>query len=194
MNSSPQINELATALAKAQGEITHAKKDAENPFFKSKYADLAAVLDVSRVPLSKNGLAVLQILKTENESVKLLTILTHSSGQWIESEAPVKPVKPDPQSLGSAITYMRRYMFMAMVGIATEDDDGNEGSSGNPKEPSVDRVKLVDLILKEGERVGISGKDILKHIHPKAEADLTTQELNALLAWVRAQKDPRVVK
>ena len=122
------INELAAALAKAQAEIQNAKKDSENPFFKSKYADLSAVWDACRGPLTKNGLSIVQIPYGHDGKYFLNTILMHSSGQFLSGILPVVPIKGDPQALGSALTYMRRYALSAMVGNAPEDDDGNEAS------------------------------------------------------------------
>lgn len=127
------INELATALAKAQGEMTHAKKDADNPFFKSKYADLPAVIDAARPHLAKHGLSVSQFTDIDEQSrVILISQLNHSSGQWQRSVYPLNPVKNDPQGLGSAFTYARRYTYCGLTGIAAtgEDDDGN-AASGN---------------------------------------------------------------
>ena len=129
--SSESIGKLAEALAKAQGEIEHAAKVADNPFFKSKYADLPAIYDVSRKALAGNGLAVVQATDIESDgSVMLVTTLMHSSGEWTRSWYPVKPVKNDPQGLGSAMTYSRRYTYSAIVGVAAmnEDDDGNAAS------------------------------------------------------------------
>lgn len=128
---SEQIDQLATALSKAQGAIKSAAKSKENPFFKSHYADLPAVWDACRDALSKNGLAVIQSPQYEGESVWLETTLVHSSGQWMRSRYPVKPVKNDPQGVGSALTYSRRYALMAMVGVVAddEDDDGNAASA-----------------------------------------------------------------
>jgi len=161
MQRSEQINEIATALAKAQAEITGARRSAENPFFRSKYADLAEVWDVIRGPLSKNGISVYQAPEMEDGRVKVTTVLMHSSGQWIASELSLKMVKErrtqggerefvpldDPQSAGSAITYARRYALAAAVGVAQEDDDGNAASvhpvkqsaSSAPSKPSIDR-------------------------------------------------------
>lgn len=128
---SENIADLAAALAKAQAEIQPAVKDSSNPFFKSKYADLSSVWNSCREPLSKNGLSVLQTMDTVEGKLMLVTTLAHSSGQWVKSSLPVCPVKNDPQSLGAAITYMRRYGLSSMVGvIADEDDDGNK-ASGN---------------------------------------------------------------
>lgn len=125
MNHTDQINELATALAKAQGEITGALKDSANPFYKSKYADLASCWDACREPLSKNGLSVIQPAEADDQGVTVTTLLMHASGQWIRSVLRMIPKDSTPQSVGSAIAYGRRYGLTAMIGIAQVDDDGN---------------------------------------------------------------------
>jgi hypothetical protein len=122
---SEQINELAGALAKAQGKITGALKDSANPFFKSKYADLASVWDACRAALSENGLAVIQLTESDDSGVYVVTTLAHSSGQWVRSRLRLTPKDSTPQGMGSAITYGRRYALAAMVGVAQVDDDGN---------------------------------------------------------------------
>jgi hypothetical protein len=129
--TSDTINELTTALSKAQGEITGALKESANPFFKSRYADLASCWDACRGPLSKNGLAVFQAAETTNDGLVLTTTLAHGSGQWMRSTLGVNPKDDTPQSMGSALTYARRYALTAMVGIAQVDDDGN-AASGRP--------------------------------------------------------------
>jgi hypothetical protein len=125
-NRSDEIHELATALAKAQGEMQTAGLKSENPYFKSKYADLAEIVRVSRPALTKNGLSVIQQILPNIDGQNILhTILTHSSGQWIESQMRILPSKPDVQSLASYITYIRRYSYAALCGIVAshEDDD-----------------------------------------------------------------------
>lgn len=125
LNQSEQINELAAALAKAQGEIKSAKKDTANTFFKSKYADLDAVWEAARVPLSKNGLSVIQTTdhSSTGTGLVLVTTLCHSSGQFIKGIYPIVPIKNDPQGQGSALSYGRRYALAAIVGITQADDD-----------------------------------------------------------------------
>lgn len=126
MDKSESINELATALSKAQGEMSAAKKDTTNPFFKSKYADLSSVWDAARTPLTKNGLSVVQTTNpTDGKSMELVTTLIHSSGQWIKGTMVMLPTKQDPQGMGSCLTYMRRYALSAILGISQEDDDAN---------------------------------------------------------------------
>lgn len=128
MNTSENINELAAALAKAQGEITGALKDSANPFFKSKYADLASCWDACRLPLSKNGLSVVQGMQVVEGHLYLITRLLHATGQWVSSTTPVTPKDDTPQGMGSALTYARRYALTAMVGVAQVDDDANAAS------------------------------------------------------------------
>jgi hypothetical protein len=127
--TSEQIGELAAALAKAQGAITGAKKDADNPFFKSKYADLESVWAVCRQPLSDHALAVVQTSEVvDPQGVVIATTLVHASGQWMRGRLRMVPVKADPQGIGSCITYARRYALAAMVGVYQVDDDGNDAS------------------------------------------------------------------
>ena len=130
---SEAINEIAAALAKAQGAMRGAVKDAKNPHFKSSYADLASVWEACREALSGNGIAVMQPTAFDGQMVEVETILAHSSGQWVASVLRIRPMKPDAQGIGSAITYGRRYGLAAMVGVAPEDDDGEAavGRNGN---------------------------------------------------------------
>ena len=133
MPQSESIKELATALSKVQGELTYAKKDSANPFFKSTYADLESVWDACRSLLAKNGLSVIQMPGNYFEGrMWLVTKLCHTSGEWIEQEMSVPVQKADPQGAGSALTYMRRYALAAVVGVVQADDDGNAASSPKP--------------------------------------------------------------
>jgi len=127
------LGKLYEALAKAQLEMMPAKTSSNNPFFKSKYADLAEVVRASRTALAKNGLAVMQYVKDGYEGKSLLcTRLGHASGQWIESSIPIKAEKPGIQGFGSNLSYLRRYMYAALVGVVAtgEDDDGELAMEG----------------------------------------------------------------
>lgn len=120
--------EFAKALVKFRSELKPAIKDANNPFFKSTYADLSSIIEASREPLANNGLSFIQVVH-EAEAAKVETLLIHESGGWISCGiVSVTPVKKDPQGFGSAITYARRYSLQSALGIPTEDDDGNEAS------------------------------------------------------------------
>ena len=132
MNRSDQINELAAALAKAQGEIKGAETNADNPHYKSRYADLSSVWEAARAPLSKNGLSIVQAPFITEVGWELETVLLHSSGQWAASYLPLIQSKPDMQGLGAAITYAKRFALAAMVGIAEEDDDGETAVGRTP--------------------------------------------------------------
>ncbi len=129
MNSSPSVKELATALAVVQGQLTFAKKDSKNPFFKSNYADLESVWEACRSLLSENGLAIMQFPGDYVDgNMTLTTVMTHSSGEWVAQNMSLPVSKPDAQGAGSAITYMRRYALAAIVGVVQADDDGNSAS------------------------------------------------------------------
>lgn len=135
MLKSEQINELSAALAKAQGQIEGAKKSSSNPFFKSKYADLAECWNTCREALTANEISVIQMPEEINENGRLniTTMLAHSSGQYISSTLTMTVTKLDPQAIGSAITYGRRYALAAMVGLAQEDDDGEKAMARQEK-------------------------------------------------------------
>jgi ERF superfamily len=136
IGATENIGELAGALAKAQSEFKPVLKDTVNPYFNSKYADLSSVIGATQQALSKNGLVVIQnpVVDCETEKAGVTTILAHSSGQWMSHDLMLPATmkgkdgapKFDAQSVGSAITYARRYSYQAIVGVAAEmDDDGN---------------------------------------------------------------------
>ncbi len=127
---------LFAALAKAQAEIVGAKKDSENPFFKSNYADLAACWDACRDALTRNGLCVIQLpQRSAPETVTLQTILAHESGQSVSSTFTMPMREDSPQAYGSTLTYARRYALSAIVGLAQVDDDGEGAMNRNPPPP-----------------------------------------------------------
>ena len=157
MQKSEEINELATALTKAQGGLEGAKMDGVNPFFKAKYATLASVWDACRKPLTDNGLSVVQTCSVgDGEGLILDTTLLHTSGQWISGELAIKPTKNDPQGIGSAITYARRYGLAAIIGICPEDDDAESATEHKPTtkkvatEKPVTKKKKFDTTTMEG--------------------------------------------
>lgn len=129
MKRSETINKICSALSKAQGEFTNPKKTKTNPYYNSKYADMADILDAIRPVLLKNELSIIQ--DTENgdlDRVIITTTLMHSSGEYFESGAlTLKPDKITAQGVGAAITYGRRYSISSILNIASEDDD-----DGNP--------------------------------------------------------------
>jgi hypothetical protein len=152
LRHSEQIGELVTALAKAQGEFKPVKKGTINPFYGTKYADLAEVIEATRPALSKNGLAVIQTPRVvAPKMVEITTMLAHASGQYLahdmvlpayqestDKETGTVRTRFDAQTVGAAITYGRRYSYSAVVGVsAEEDDDANSvtaRSNGNGEE------------------------------------------------------------
>jgi hypothetical protein len=134
VEKSENIAEIIKALIKIQPQLKPAIKDKANPFLKSKYADLSGVWDSCRDLLKESGLAVVQVCGIGDNGSYLETILMHESGQWISGKYPLKPVKDDdPQAMGSAMTYARRYNLAAILGIVTDDDDA-EGAMGRQTE------------------------------------------------------------
>lgn len=129
IEQSEQINELAAALVAFQAEVPAIPKTATNPFFRSKYADLADVKAVADPIATNHKLCVTQWPSSNDKGDTLVTQLLHASGQFIRSEMDLHPVKNDPQAQGSALTYGRRYAYMAALGlVADQDDDGNAAS------------------------------------------------------------------
>lgn len=145
---SENINELAAALAKAQGAITCAIEDKVNPHFKSSYASLHSVWDACRKPLSDNGLSVIQVMEKIDGKNFLKTILAHSSGQWIDSMMEINFYELSPQKLGCVITYFRRYSLASMIGIAPgKDDDGDD--DGNTAEKAYKKPEQKECITPQ---------------------------------------------
>jgi hypothetical protein len=143
MKSSDTLTKISPALVKAINAIEGVKKGADNPFFKSKYANLESVIEAAHDALSANGLAVMQGPgPMDGNCITLTTRLVHESGEWIETDFSLPAGKMDPQAAGSAITYARRYSLMAMLCIPAVDDDGEAAmprstKPGEPKNPNV---------------------------------------------------------
>ena len=172
---SDQIDQLATALAKAQGEMPTAKKNLKNPFFKSMYADFESITEAITPSFSKYGLSYSQeIDEEENGNNYLITFILHSSGQWLKSRARIKPQKEDVQSFSSYTTYLKRICLSASTGVATgeADDDGeaaivrNEPSRtvNHYQQPLVEKISNDQLKQLEYELDG----------YPKVEAQTIT--------------------
>ncbi len=155
---SPELDKLFEALAKSQLEMEVAKTDSVNPYFKSRYADLASVVKASRPFLAKNGICVIQRTVTDEEGrIFLHSRLCHSSGQWLDSNMQVKPPKNDIQTMGSYLTYLRRYMYAALTGVVAsdEDDDGEvamkDPRAGNMTSTENSKITKAQLQVISGE-------------------------------------------
>ena len=143
---SPSIAKLAEALSKAQGSMKGAVKDSTNPHFRSKYADLESVWGACRDALRENALSVAQLAApaTQAGHIAVETVLMHSSGEWLSGVLELPVTKYDPQGVGSAWTYARRYALAAIVGVApVEDDDANTASSGSTAKTITDTDQVL---------------------------------------------------
>lgn len=169
MKTSEQIDQLATALAKAQGELENASKNSSNPHFRSKYADLAEVLNTVRPVFSRHGLSIVQSpsYSAETGIVSVTTILMHASGQWIQDTASAPATKLDAQGVGSCITYLRRYSAAAFAACAQEDDDANSAVGHAKKAPSKHELEAAVTMLRS-----CTSLDELKTAYASLNADM----------------------
>lgn len=187
LKTSPEIGELAAAFVKAQAAMGNAKKSCDNPFFKSKYADLTEVLEVVKGPLNDNGLAVIQLPGMSGQGwAEVTTMLTHSSGQYIAATFRIPLAKNDSQGAGSGITYARRYALAALCGIAQEDDDGNGAST--PQQKGGNRKQLFAQIAQGMNAKGITAEQMAAYTREQfgknGAGALTNTELAAVVDWL----------
>ncbi len=165
MDKSDSITELAKALSKMQGVLKSVPKDSANPFFKSKYASLDAIWETVRAPLTDNGLSIIQT--TFGERIILETTLLHSSGEWVRSYLPINAAKTDPQGIGSALTYARRYSLAAILGVsADEDDDGEATTNHNPKVEPKQTAETKEHWCKEHNTAFFMRGKMKSYAHP----------------------------
>lgn len=146
MKTSESILKIAPKILEAQRNIGVAVKGAKNPFFDSDYANLLTVINAVKTPLNDAGISYLQAVGTaENGEAMVETVLLHESGEFVSTETPVLCKKPnDPQAMGSGITYAKRYALQAMLGLPTDEDDGNAASKNGSTKP---KPKLPDAKL-----------------------------------------------
>jgi hypothetical protein len=208
-NRSEQINEVMSALAKAQGEMLTAGLDAKNPYYKSNYADLASVVRASRPSLTRNGLAVSQsTIPMDDGGTILETILAHCSGQWLSSSIRLVPPKNDPQTFASYMSYHKRYQYAALIGVvaANEDDDGETAMDKPRKElgkPALESYKPKEMeyetINKEQlkelhwhlENMPDLAEDILERMHIQTLADMPKEKYHVSIKRILEIKRER---
>lgn len=154
MQTSDNIEKISKSLVKAQKEMSAAKKGAANPFFKSKYADYNSVLEACKEALNDNGITILQphslLQMGESEIAVVETILLHESGEYVSSQTKIEVAKQnDPQALGSAISYARRYGLQSLVSLPTSDDDDGESAMGRKTSSSFKKTEAKPAAKKE---------------------------------------------
>jgi hypothetical protein len=188
MKTSESIKSIAPALLAAQKKIGSAAKDAVNPFFKSKYADLGSVMEACKQALNENGISVLQPIGQNESGTTVETILLHESGEFI-SDVMLISVKElnNPQAQGSAITYARRYSLQSMMFIPAEDDDGEKSTphkdeektkTASPSNPSSEKQRQLIYILyknKNGKEMSDEEKEKIRQLNSKQASDLITK-------------------
>ena len=162
MNKSESISNLAKALCKAQNEMGGAVKDSKNPFFKSNYADLTSVIKAIKEPFYNNGLSYSQfpITSEGGSGIGVVTVLMHSSGEWLESEFYLPIAKKDAQGGAQCVTYARRYSLQSMAGIPSADDDA-EAAMMRGKSPAKSKEQLY---VQEKTKEQLCGLAVERHI------------------------------
>ena len=195
MTTSESIDAIAAALSKAQGAMTPAVKDSENPHFHSKFASLAANVEAARPHLAVNGLSVIQEATGAEGCVAVATRILHASGQWIQFQPLIVPVsKADAQGVGSATTYLRRYSLASACGVAQEDDDGNSSAhDGKPSAKPVDKpvakisAEQEATVLEWIESTKSDKGKLLEAYKVKSLTDLTEAQASNAIARLKAK-------
>ena len=162
---------LNKALAQAQSEVENATKGSINPHFKSRYADLAEVLNTVRPVFASHGLSIVQSTSYDGSLVSVTTTILHAEGGYISSTASCVPAKADAQGVGASTTYLRRYALAAMTGIAQEDDDGQSAAHNKPAAPA--SKEDVASLKTRMESLGVDEEAFLKYLAVKSLSELT---------------------
>ena len=179
------MENIAKALNEFQAELVAVGKTANNPFFKSKYAPLDAVMKEAQPVLTKHGLAVVQLPSSLDGQPALTTTIFHTSGEKIESTVPLLLAKQDPQGLGSAITYMRRYAYAAALQIVIDDDDDGNSTmkpktaykapvkpvEHKPDPLTIAKQKLMDTLLSNDKDTAIKQRAVIMQVLQKSTVD-----------------------
>jgi len=183
MNTSENIEKISAALVLAQKDMLPLIKDSNNPFFKSKYADLHAVTQACYPALQANEICVVQSAESlGSDGINILTRLIHSSGEFIETECAIPPAGQDPQKYGSAVTYGRRYGLQAAVGLAATDDDA-EAAVGRKADKSKGTAPKPDSMVDK----------IVESFHAQTSVEGLEAKMNKARETAYA-KDARVLK
>lgn len=190
---------LSVDLVAAFNEIESAAKDKINPAFKSKYADIASVIDAIKPVLAKHNLAFYQRPQPSEDGVLVQTLLRHVSGEEVDLGTLYVPAnKKDAQGFGSALTYARRYALMTAFGVPAEDDDGNAAvrsapraaaSNGNGAKPPITDQQR-DMIQTLASAAGKSLQTICEAYRVDSLKALTASQADAVIARLQPKKEP----
>ena len=191
MNLDHSTPELFASLAKMQGEVENATKGSLNPHFKSRYADLAEVLNTIRPVMAANGLSVIQSPSFDGVRVSVTTTICHSSGGYVSGEISCVPAKHDGQGVGAATTYLRRYALAAFAGVAQEDDDGQAAVTTQRVSYPKITPEQVSAIKSDLEELAIDEAAFLKHYGVTTIADITTDKIPLIDRAFAAKRKPK---
>lgn len=188
---SPEVGELFKALCAAQKEIKPAAKNSENPFLDSSYANIADVNE-ALMPLHEHGIAITQFPLSDPNGIALCTVLGHESGQWMMGTYRMTPKDRNPQTVGSCVTYLRRYGLMSVSKLATTDDDGN-GAGEVPPITDEQHLALIERCKKlklPKETVEALAKNVYGC---KAEA-IPADKYTEALGWLETKANDKPAK
>lgn len=164
MNKSETIGNLVAALCAVQKALKNAVTDSENSYFNSRFASLSSVIEAQQALLSENGLAITQLFSEAEHGPVVETVLMHVSGEWISSSLGVRSKDSSAQAVGSGITYTRRYALMAILRMATEDDDGNQGTEKpvtmQKSDPLKANIDPASFVFEFGKFKGLKLSDV----------------------------------
>jgi len=180
MNKSSSVKEIASALNAFQKGMRSIKEESENPFFKSKYADLAEVLNTVRPVLAANGLSVIQSPSFDGAICHVTTTIAHSGGGYIFGTMSCVPAKMDGQGVGASTTYLRRYSLAAVCGVAQEDDDGQSAAHNKSAVYPLISSGEAARIRENIEALAIDEPAFLKHYGVTSVAQLTTDKIASI--------------
>lgn len=186
-------DKLMEALSHMQGALDNAKKESKNPYFNSKYADLATCLSALKKPMSDNGLSISQHCSYNGVSVECVTILGHSSGQMMVSSLSVPVTKKDAQGVGMAITYGRRYALSSIVGLAQADDDAESAVEHEPDEQAAEvssgyaTEKQVGLIKSLIAKARVDVNSVLNRYHAANLESLGKEQASECIKILKTQ-------
>ena len=190
IETSKETAKLDAALAKAQGSFTAAAKDTSNPFFKSKYADLASIWNACRSALTSHGIAVTQwLVESEGDRLGIVTRLA-CEGEWMMARWSMPVSKQDPQGYGSAATYARRYALAAALGVvADEDDDGNAASEKPKQAPRESARKAMQKAKEEQADYSKPSNDEEWKTRIQLAGSVSVEELDSLQPEIERVED-----
>lgn len=178
MKTSENIQDIAKALSLAQADIKPASKDGANPHFKCKFSTLASAWEAIRIPVTSQGITIIQDVTTEERSiVSVVTRAIHTSGQWIEFGPLCIPLsKQDAQAIGSAISYAKRYALCAALGIVSSDDD-DDGEAAMDRQKPYESQKMPPL-----QKLNSVHLNVLKKLNDKLDQDCRDR----LFSWINS--------